>query len=87
MSVAVDATGFAVRSSKLVWLSSGLRFKERRSFVKAHLAVETTWMSVQAYAITSSRVHEATRFEALLEDLHGLGEVYADAGYLSVENA
>jgi IS5 family transposase len=87
MSLAVDATGFAVRSSKLVWLSSGVRFKERRAFVKAHLAVETTWLSVQAYVLTSSRVHETTQLERLLEDVHGLGDVYADSGYLSVGNA
>lgn len=86
MSVAVDATGFAVRSSKLVWLSSGLRFKERRAFVKAHLAVETTWLSVQSYVLTESRVHDATQLGALLEPLRHLGDVYADPGYLSVEN-
>lgn len=87
MSLAVDATGFAVRSSKLIWLSSGYAMKARRCFVKAHLAVETTWLSVQSYVLTESRVHEATQFEALLEPLYGLGDVYADTGYLSLENA
>ena len=87
MSLAVDATGFAVRSSKLVWLSSGYAFKARRCFVKAHLAVETTWLSVQSYVLTESRVHEATQLGTLLEPLHGIGDVYADAGYLSLENA
>jgi len=86
MSLAVDATGFAVRSSKLIWLS-GAAVRARRGFVKAHLAVETTWLSVQSYVLTESRVHETTRFEELLGPLRGLGDVYADPGYLSLENA
>lgn len=87
MSLAVDATGFAVRSSKLIWLTSTYAMKARRAFVKAHLAVDVTWLSVQSYVLTESRVHEATQFERLLEPLHGIGDVYADAGYLSLENA
>ena len=87
MSLAVDATGFAVRSSKLIWLTSTFAMKARRSFVKAHLAIDVTWLSVQSYVLTDGRVHEATQFGRLLEPLHGLGDVYADAGYLSLENA
>ena len=87
MSLAVDATGFAVRSSKLVWLTSTYSMKARRSFVKAHLAVDVTWLSVQSYVLTDGRVHEATQFGRLLEPLRGLGDVCADAGYLSVEHA
>lgn len=86
MNLAVDATGFSVRSSKLVWFSGSL-YKERRMFVKAHLAVETAWLSVQSYVLTPSNVHEATQFETLLDPLRDLGDVYADAGYLSMENA
>ena len=87
MSLAVDATGFAVRSSKLIWLSSTISMKARRCFVKAHLAVDVTWLSVQSYVLTESRVHETTQLGRLLGDLHGLEDVYADAGYLSLENA
>ena len=87
MSLAVDATGFGVRSSKLIWLSSGYAVKARRCFVKAHLAVDITWLSVQSYVLTESRVHETTQLERLLEPLQGIGDVYADAGYLSLENA
>ena len=85
MNLAVDSTGFSVRSSKLVWLSSGVSFRARR-FMKAHLAVETTWLSVQSYVLTDGSVHDTTQFEALLEPLRGIGEVYADRGYLSLEN-
>jgi hypothetical protein len=85
MSLAVDATGFSVRSSKLVWLSSGASFRARR-FVKAHLAVETTWLSVQSYVLTDGHIHDATQFEVLLDGVRGIGDVYADPGYLSLGN-
>ncbi len=87
MSLAVDATGFAVRSSKLIWLTSTYSMKARRAFVKAHLAVDVEWLSVLSYVLTDGRVHEATQFARLLEPLPRLGDVYADAGYLSLENA
>jgi len=87
MSLAVDATAFGVRSFKLIWLSSGYAMKARRCLVKAHLAVDVTWPSVQSYVLTESRLHEATQLGGLLEPLSRLGDVYADAGYLSIENA
>ncbi len=86
MNLAVDATGFSVRSSKLIWLTSNVVMKARKCFVKAHLAVDTRWLSVQSYVLTESNVHEATQFDKLMEPLRNLGDVCADAGYLSAEN-
>jgi len=38
------------------------------------------------FHFTRTRVHEVTQLEPLLEPLWGIGNVYADSGYLSVNN-
>jgi hypothetical protein len=44
------------------------------------------WRSIISFHLTRTNVHEITQLERLLEPLYDLGDVYADSGYLSVNN-
>ena len=44
------------------------------------------WRSIVSFHFTRTNVHEITQLEPLLEPLWDLGNVYADSGYLSVDN-
>ena len=44
------------------------------------------WRSIISFHFTRVRIHEVTQLEKLLESLWELGNVYADSGYLSVNN-
>src|SRR4030042_2060006 len=44
------------------------------------------WKSIINFHFTRTKVHEITQLEKLLEPLYELGDVYADSGYLSVNN-
>lgn len=44
------------------------------------------WRSIISFHFTRTNVHEVTQLETLLEPLWDLGNVYADSGYLSVDN-
>lgn len=44
------------------------------------------WKSIISFHFTRTKVHEITQLEKLLEPLYDLGDVYADSGYLSVNN-
>ena len=42
--------------------------------------------AIVSFHFTRTNVHEVTQLEKLLEPLYDLGDVYADSGYLSVNN-
>jgi hypothetical protein len=44
------------------------------------------WRSIVSFHFTRTNIHEITQLEKLLEPLYDLGDVYADSGYLSVNN-
>lgn len=44
------------------------------------------WRAIVSFHFTQTYVHEVTQLEYLLEPLWDLGNVYADSGYLSVNN-
>ena len=44
------------------------------------------WRSIINFHFTRTNVHEITQLEKLLEPLYDLGDIYADSGYLSVNN-
>ena len=44
------------------------------------------WRSIVSFHFTRVRVHETTQLEKLLEPIWEIGDVYADSGYLSVNN-
>ena len=58
----------------------------RGEYVKLHAAIEMKWRSIISFHFTRVRIHEVTQLEKLLESLWELGNVYADSGYLSVNN-
>jgi transposase len=55
-------------------------------YVKLHAAIDLKWRSIISFHFTRTNVHEVTQLEKLLEPLYDLGDVYADSGYLSVNN-
>ena len=44
------------------------------------------WRSIISFHFTRTNVHEITQLEKLLDPLYDLGDVYADSGYLSLNN-
>ena len=58
----------------------------RGEYVKLHAAIEMEWISIISFHFTRVRIHEVTQLEKLLESLGELGNVYADSGYLSLNN-
>ena len=44
------------------------------------------WKSIISFNFTRTKLHEITQLEKLLEPLYDIGNVYADSGYLSVNN-
>jgi len=55
-------------------------------YVKLHAAIDMKWRSIISFHFTRTNVHEVTQLEKLLQPLYDLGNVYADSGYLSVNN-
>jgi transposase len=55
-------------------------------YVKLHAAIEMKHRAIVSFHFTRTNVHEVTQLEKLLEPLYDLGDVYADSGYLSVNN-
>ena len=55
-------------------------------YVKLHAAIDMKWRSIISFHFTRTNVHEATQLEKLLEPLYDFDNVYADSGYLSVNN-
>ena len=44
------------------------------------------YRAIVSFHFTRTNVHEVTQLEKLLQSLYDLGDVYADSGYLSVDN-
>jgi transposase len=55
-------------------------------YVKLHAAIEIKHRSIVSFHFTRTNVHEVTQLEKLLQPLYDFGNVYADSGYLSVNN-
>jgi transposase len=67
------------------WLQNKHRHLSQ-DYVKLHAAIDMKWRSIISFHFTGTNVHEITQLEKLLEPLYELGDVYADSGYLSVNN-
>jgi hypothetical protein len=57
-----------------------------KEYVKLHAAIDIEWRAIISFHFTHTKVHEVTQLRALLEPLWDLGNVYADSGYLSMDN-
>jgi transposase len=57
-----------------------------REYVKLHAAIEMKHRAIISFHFTRTNIHEVTQLEKLLQPLYELGDVYADSGYLSVNN-
>jgi hypothetical protein len=85
--VAIDSTGFGttVRSE---WLRD--KWRKRRGFVKAHVAVDVNTLEVLAVVVTDDTVHDAEVFAPLVQQLLDRGvrvtRVLADGAYDSRTN-
>ena len=55
-------------------------------YVKLHAAIEMKTRAIISFHFTRTNVHEMTQLEKLLENLYEFNNVYADSGYLSVNN-
>ena len=55
-------------------------------YVKLHAAIEMKNRAIINFHFTRTNVHEITQLEKLLQPLYEFNHVYADSGYLSVNN-
>jgi transposase len=55
-------------------------------YVKLHAAIEMKTRAIISFHFTRTNVHEMTQLEKLLKNLYEFNNVYADSGYLSVNN-
>jgi transposase len=67
------------------WLQNKHRHTSQ-DYVKLHAAIDMKYRSIISFHFTRINVHEITQLEKLLDPLYELGDVYADSGYLSVNN-
>ena len=54
--------------------------------MKLHAAIEMKTRAIISFHFTRVHVHEATQLERLLSPLYDFSNVFADSGYLSVNN-
>ena len=86
LNILIDASGIRI-VGRSIWYS--LRIKQdisRRECDKIHLAVCKDTLLVLNWFITEGKKHDSPFFKKLLDPFKWLGEVLADAGYLSREN-
>jgi len=86
LSILIDASGIRI-IGRSIWFS--LRVKRpisRRECDKVHLAVCRDTLLILNWFITEGKKHDSPFFKKLLSPFKWLGEVLADAGYLSRDN-
>jgi len=86
LNILIDASGIRI-IGRSIWFS--LRAKRpisRRECDKVHLAVCKDTLLVLNWFITEGKKHDSPFFKKLLAPFKWLGEVLADAGYLSRDN-
>ncbi len=85
--IAIDSSGIKV-SNRGDWLRKK-HGKERKGWIKLHVAIDTKGKKVVSMRVTSERKHDNTQFNRLLGDALDIGSVtklLADAAYDSRDN-
>ena len=84
VNLVVDATGLKVYGEG-EWKVRVHSKAKRRTWRKLHLAMDVDNFQIKAMELTASNVNDGNCFPALAEQVEAMGEVYADAAYMSQE--
>jgi transposase len=86
MTIAVDATGFAI-TDRSMWFNIQVRRpSKRRECIKLHIAVDVDTGIVHSFSITKWNSADGPELKHLIKRLPRLGRVMADAAYTSHAN-
>lgn len=86
--IAIDSSGIKV-SNRGEWLRKIHPGRERKGWIKLHVAIDTGDMTVVSMKVTSERKHDNTQFNSLLNQAlasGGVSKLLADAAYDSKDN-
>ena len=86
IDVAVDSTGFSVKSSSK-WFDIRIRrVSDKRDYIKLHIIIDIDSLAILFFTITDWRIHDSKEFHRLIKYLPRLGKVVGDNGYSSRKN-
>lgn len=80
--IAVDSTGIKV-SNRGEWIRD--KWKDRRGFIKIHVAVDTRTRKILSMKVTKENVHDGRMLQPLVKQLQ-VDKVIADGAYDSRDN-
>ena len=82
--VALDSTGIKV-TNRGEWLRKNWKDKERKGWIKVHIAVDVKTKDMVALEVTDEKTADCEMFKPLLDDLE-LKDVLADGAYDNRDN-
>ena len=82
LHLVADATGLKVFGEG-EWKNRIHGKTKRRTWKKVHISMDPRTFQIQSIQMTDSNVVDGKAFPCLLENLENLGNVYADAAYMS----
>ncbi len=82
--VALDSTGIKV-TNRSEWLSKNWKDKQRKGWIKVHIAVDVKTKDLVALEVTDEKTADCEMFKPLLDDLE-LKDVLADGAYDNRDN-
>lgn len=86
MNVAVDSTGFSLKTSSK-WFDIRIqRVSKKRDYIKLHIVIDVDTGIILQFTITNWRGSDSKEFKRLIKDLPRLGKVAGDKAYSSRKN-
>lgn len=86
MDVAVDSSGFRLKTSS-TWFDIRIRqVSKRKDHIKLHIVVDAESLAILHFTITGWKGSDTGEFKRLINDLPRLGKVAGDKAYSSREN-
>ena len=87
ITLAIDASGLNI-SKKAHYIEDKWK-KERREYLKLHIAVNTESKQIISFRVTKGTVHDTKKFVPMIKEIfkhHNITKVYADKAYDSKTN-
>jgi len=86
INVAVDSSGFSVKSSSK-WFDIRIRrISDKRDHIKLHIIIDAESLVILHFTITDWKTHDSKEFHRLIKYLPTLGKVTGDKGFSSRKN-
>jgi hypothetical protein len=88
ITLVVDASGFTTSSKKGNYIEDKWK-KERREYLKLHIAVDIKSKQIVSFRITKGTVHDSKKFRPMIKEIsknNTITKAYADKAYDSTVN-